>query len=317
MMPVKLVDIKSRKKRTELLLAHGKNVPRYIGDLGFELGFTLTNEERKQFVSFVNQITGWQLDWQKVHHDVLHGELYSLARIDKLFFNRFVDRKRKIHTLAKYKLVMGEEITRYTLEQLNKKGVKIDAVVSGSDISGGMEGTYKPSTVMNEFVYPYLKQEVELFKKLGIKYVIKHTDGNLLVPNSLAGGKTDLEKIIDCGVDAVQALDPYCMDIQKIKEVVLDKKTLPRICIIGGIDTCGMPLYDGSIIETDEDFINHVWYCLEMASINGGYIPGATNDVSAPAAGEKARAKYRIFCDIKKECGKYSLDKGVAKIKRR
>lgn len=430
MSSVKLVDIKSRKKRMELLLSHGEKVPRYIGDLGFDLGFSMVPEEKRQFLDFVSKITGKSLDSRLLHPDVVHKEIFSSGLLDEvsqsgmlngfsdleqekiykylldsaehhafnennlfdtlnnsqkekiyeylaglilrfvkehnltiikpqnigtvtevqvgllakikeqlgseaqkyLFaieqdwifgypelasprFDFFMDRPDDMILFAEFKLALGRKITQELLEQLDKRGIRTDIVISGSDICIDT-GTYKPSWIMDKFVYPYLKREVEMFRELGIRYVIKHTDGNLLVKDR--EGKTCLEKLIDCGIDALHAIDPYCMDIKKLKEIVLDKKTgLPKICIIGGIDTIGATLFDGSINFTEEDFVNHVWHCLEEGSINGGYIPGATNDISSPGGGEKARKRYRIFCEIKKQFAKHSINKqGVARIKR-
>lgn len=418
---IELVDTESRREKTELSLSHGKKVPHHIGDIGFEVALSLTKEERRQFIDFLNGITGQQLDSQILPWNVIHRGLFSTdfvqklltpgmllklsklaAKLPKLYdaaqelmanqsgeqspfdslsnlqkesiyeylanlivgfvrehnitvikplimgpsievqvgllskikerlgseskdclfaieldwilgyleltspqFSFFLD--KELAALAEIKLALGKKITKDLLKKLDKKGVKIDVVVACSDICGP-DGPFKPSNVMDAAVYPYLEKEVEMFKKLGIKYFIKHTDGNVLAEDS--EGKTCLGKMIECGIDAFQAIDPSCTDIKKAKEVALDKETgLPRICLIGGIDT--------ATIENEENFKNHVWYCLESASVNGGYIPGATNDVSAPRFGQKARERYKIFSEIKKKYGNYHLDEqGVAKIRR-
>lgn len=421
-----ITDVKSRKKRTELLLQHGEEIPQYIGDLGFAIASTFTREEKRLFVDFLSKLTNQSLNPEKFSHDVLKDELFNfktleeylnreslseakknylwtltedrmsmwlkeqrffdklnLSQKEKVYeylagvkvefaqkhnlsilfpqnigdsidvqvallskmkerlgeeaknhlfavhtdwvfgypelaspeFDYFVTHRDDMLALAEFRMDFGIKMAETLLESLDKKGVTVEAVVCGTDICID-KGTYKPPWIMNQFVYSFLKSGVEALRRLGIKYIIKHTDGNMLARDSK--DKTVLERLIECDIDAFQAVDPYCMDIKRVKKVIMDQKTgLPKICLIGGIDTIGMlPIYDGSILSSEDDFAGHVLYCLREGGIQGGYLPDATNDVSPPRGGEKARKRYEILSKIKKDKAKYSLDSGgIAKIK--
>ena len=92
-----------------------------------------------------------------------------------------------------------------------------DVVWIGDDFACNL-GTFINPQDMKEYYFPLLKWQVkELKKSLGVP-VILHSDGDL----------TDvMDMIIDTGVDAVMALQPFCgMDIRYLKEKYGKKITL-------------------------------------------------------------------------------------------
>jgi len=132
-------------------------------------------------------------------------------------------------------------------------------------------GLFLGPKIFKEFIYPYLCELVEGYKKMGA-YVIKHTDGNIMY---LVDGRPVIEYLIDSGPHAIHSLDPTAgVDIREIRE-----KYGNKVCLIGNVD-CTL-LHRG----TREDVRKSCEYALKYGMPKkgnnpvGGYIYSTSNVV--------------------------------------
>jgi uroporphyrinogen decarboxylase len=111
---------------------------------------------------------------------------------------------------------------------------------------------------LDKYFFTWLKKIGELAKKYN-KPFIYHSDGILY---------SEMDKIIDCGVDALHPIEPKAMDISEVKRRYGDKLSL-----IGNIDVD--LLSRGSEKEIREQVLNNI----EKAGYNGGYCVGSGNSI--------------------------------------
>ncbi len=121
------------------------------------------------------------------------------------------------------------------------------------------DGPFLSPAMMDEFVFPYLKQLIAGYREMGY-YVIKHTDGNIM---------PILDSLVDCNPHALHSLDPQGgVDLAEVKRLVGD-----QVCLIGNVN-CGA-LQTGS----EQEVIDSVRYALRSGAPGGGYIFSTSNCV--------------------------------------
>jgi len=117
------------------------------------------------------------------------------------FKNQFIDDPDEVLLYCEEKLAAGLKEVRQIMELASP-----DVVVMWCDHCS-IDGPFEPPWVMEKFIYPFLRRQIEAFKGIGIKQVIKHTDGNIL-----KGGY--LEALIQSGVDLIQ-IEPEFINVEE------------------------------------------------------------------------------------------------------
>jgi len=112
---------------------------------------------------------------------------------------------------------------------------------------------------------------------------LMHSDGDL---TSL------MEDLIDMGLDAIQPIDPTCMDMVKVK-----KEFGQRICLIGNV--ANELLRSGSPAEVED----YTRYLLRHVAPGGGFCLGSGNSVPAWAKFEN----YLAMRDTALKHGAYPI----------
>ena len=111
---------------------------------------------------------------------------------------------------------------------------------------------------LDKYFFPWLKKIGDLSKKYN-KPLIYHSDGILY---------SVMDKIIDCGVNALHPIEPKAMNIKEVKERYGDK-----LALIGNIDV------DLLSRGSEEDVRKQVIYNLEILGKTGGYCAGSGNSI--------------------------------------
>lgn len=133
----------------------------------------------------------------------------------------------------------------------------VDIIWYSDDIAYQSSLMISPSD-LDKYFFPWLKKIGELAKKYN-KPFIYHSDGILY---------SKMDRIIDCGVDALHPIEPKAMDISEVKEKYGDK-----LCLIGNIDVD--LLARGSEEEIRRQVLNNI----EKVGFNGGYCVGSGNSI--------------------------------------
>jgi len=183
-------------------------------------------------------------------------------------------RKEDIELLANDRLETGLWELKNVL-----KHIEIDMVIMGNDICWG-HGPMRTVQELDWYVFPYLEKQVKALRDLGIKYIIKHTDGNVLKDGIL-------QKFIDCGIDGFHPADPLEMDIRQVRDYVRG-----RVCILGGLNCTALPWKAG-----EGEYEDLVRYTL-MEGFKSSFIPGASNKVQ-----KKDRIRFEQSLKIQRELG--------------
>jgi uroporphyrinogen decarboxylase len=135
--------------------------------------------------------------------------------------------------------------------------------------------------LFDEFIGPFLKEILSAYSEMGY-YTIKHTDGNIM---------PILQRMVDCGPDAIHSLDPQGgVDLKEVISLVGDK-----VCLIGNVN-CGL-LQTG----TEEECIEDVKRSLREGMKAPGYIFSTSNCVYTGLALER----YELMQKVWKEYGNY------------
>lgn len=120
-------------------------------------------------------------------------------------------------------------------------------------------GPFVSPEVLDELVFPYLKQQVDYAKSLGLK-VFLHTDGEIT---------SILERFISMEAHCLQSIDPMAgVDIKEVKA-----KTHGKLALMGNVQ-CSL-LQDGPLEAIEQS----AKYSLESASPGGGYIFSSSNTI--------------------------------------
>lgn len=133
----------------------------------------------------------------------------------------------------------------------------VDAIWYSDDIAYTNSLLVSPD-VLDKYFFPWLKKIGDLAKSYN-KPLIYHTDGILY---------DVMDKIIECGVDAIHPIEPKAMNIADVKQ-----KYGNRLCLIGNIDVD--LLARGTVDEIRTNVIKNI----EDAGFNGGYCVGSGNSI--------------------------------------
>lgn len=112
--------------------------------------------------------------------------------------------------------------------------------------------------VLDKYFFPWLKKIGEIAANAG-KPLIYHSDGLLY---------DVMDRIIECGINALHPIEPKAMDISEVKLRYGNK-----LCLIGNIDID--LLARGTIEDVKKNVINN----LNTIGVNGGYCVGSGNSI--------------------------------------
>lgn len=172
-------------------------------------------------------------------------------------------------------------VTLMLLEGMLDRGV--DGVLGGTDWASRTGPMFSPKH-FRRFVFPRLKQIVDLCHRYGVPY-IKHTDGNV---NIL------LDDMVEIGIDAFHAIEPGSgMDIAQLKRDYGDRLTL-----IGNVD-CGTVLVSGPIEAVREQ----TEWVIRTAAPGGGFILSTSNSVHPGVKPEY----YLAMLEAARRVGRYPI----------
>jgi uroporphyrinogen decarboxylase len=150
----------------------------------------------------------------------------------------------------------------------------VDGIAMCSDYCFNAAPFFGPE-LFDEFIGPYLKEAIDGYRKMGL-FTIKHTDGNIM---------PILERIVNCGPDAIHSLDPQGgVDLAEIK-----KRYGGQICLIGNVN-CAL-LQTG----TKEECIKDVRRSLTQGMPGYGYIFATSNCVYTGMPLERYELMHRIW----------------------
>ncbi|MCA2005134.1 MAG: nucleoside 2-deoxyribosyltransferase [Ignavibacterium sp.] len=137
---------------------------------------------------------------------------------------------------------------------------KIDEVKAlwYSDDIAYTNGLMVSPETLDKYFFPWLEKIGEVAKSVD-KPLIYHSDGILF---------DVMEKIIECGIDALHPIEPKAMDIVDVKNRFGDK-----LCLIGNIDV------DLLARGTKEEVKKNVLFNIENVGMNGGYCVGSGNSI--------------------------------------
>ena len=152
-------------------------------------------------------------------------------------------------------------------------------------ISQTIQGCLIKPEMYLEQVYPYFKELVGNFKKLGL-LVIKHSDGDL---------RAVLPELVDSGIDCLDPIDPLgSMDMGYMKKTYGD-----RIALKGNVD-CVETLVDKPADQVRKETVK----CMLEGSIGGGHIISSSNSIHRGISPQN----YQVFLNTVKEFGVYPID---------
>ncbi|MBN1624131.1 MAG: hypothetical protein JXN10_05665 [Clostridia bacterium] len=162
--------------------------------------------------------------------------------------------------------------------------IGVEAIVIGDDIANNTGLLMSPAMYLEQ-VYPYFKELVGNFKKLGL-LVIKHSDGDL---------RAILPELVDSGIDCLDPIDPLGnMDMSFMK-----KTYGSRISLKGNVD-CVETLVSKPLDQVRKETIQ----CILEGSIGGGHIISSSNSIH----GGISPVNYQAFLDTVKEFGVYPIN---------
>ncbi|HEX9253640.1 MAG TPA: uroporphyrinogen decarboxylase family protein [Ignavibacteriaceae bacterium] len=152
----------------------------------------------------------------------------------------------------------------------------VDAIWYSDDIAYTNSLMVSPQ-VLDKYFFPWLKKIGDLAKQYN-KPFIYHTDGILY---------DVMDRIIDCGVDAIHPIEPKAMNIADIK-----KRYGNKLCLIGNIDV------DLLSRGSTEEIKKNVYKNVEEAGYNGGYCVGSGNSIPEYVKLENYKAMIEAVKEI-------------------
>jgi uroporphyrinogen decarboxylase len=180
-----------------------------------------------------------------------------------------------------YSVLNTKEMEELTVKYIEFEILKIkkmidlgaDGVIICDDIAYN-SGPFISPKFMDILVYPYFKQMIKEIKQYKSLPVFLHTDGNL---------NTVFEKILECGFDGIQSLQPSAgMNIGEIK-----KRYGKDICLMGNIDLDYILPFGSTDLVRDT-----VKKTIEEAAYGGGFILSSCNILTDAVKPENAITMY-------------------------
>jgi uroporphyrinogen decarboxylase len=133
----------------------------------------------------------------------------------------------------------------------------VDALWYSDDIAY-TEGLMVSPAILDRYFFPWLRAIGDLARESG-KPLIYHSDGVLY---------RVMDRIADCGVDALHPIEPKAMDLAEVKT-----RFGHRFCLIGGVDV------DLLARGTPDEVREVVRRNIEAAGTGGGYCVGSGNSI--------------------------------------
>jgi uroporphyrinogen decarboxylase len=152
----------------------------------------------------------------------------------------------------------------------------VDAIWYSDDIAYTNSLMVSPQ-VLDKYFFPWLKKIGNLAKQYN-KPFIYHTDGILY---------DVMDRIIDCGVEAIHPIEPKAMNIADVK-----KRYGNKLCLIGNIDV------DLLSRGTTDQIKKNVYKNVEEAGYNGGYCVGSGNSIPEYVKLENYKAMIEAVKEI-------------------
>ncbi len=134
---------------------------------------------------------------------------------------------------------------------------EVQALWYSDDIAYANGLMVSPET-LDKYFFPWLKKIGDIAKAAD-KPLIYHSDGILF---------DVMDKIIECGVNALHPIEPKAMNIVDVKKHYGNK-----LCLIGNIDV------DLLARGTKDEIRENVLFNIENVGINGGYCVGSGNSI--------------------------------------
>ena len=160
----------------------------------------------------------------------------------------------------------------------------VQAIVVGDDIANNTGLLMRPEMYLEQ-VYPYFKELVGNFKKLGL-LVIKHSDGDL---------RAVLPELVDSGIDCLDPIDPLgSMDMGYMKKTYGD-----RIALKGNVD-CVETLVDKPADQVRKETVKV--YAGRLYRRRSYY--SSSNSIHRGISPQN----YQVFLNTVKEFGVYPID---------
>lgn len=157
-------------------------------------------------------------------------------------------------------------------KRLRDAGVPV--IKTSSDLADNAGLFFNPDQ-LERFIYPYLDRWVEECNRLGLRTIL-HSDGDLT---------EILPRIVESGVNAIQAIDPTAgMDLAATKAVAGN-----QLCLCGNVD-CGVLLSGRP--EDVEDLAEET---LQIGMPGGSFAFGASNAIVPETPPENYRAMIRAW----------------------
>lgn len=168
---------------------------------------------------------------------------------------------------------LAEKITAYEVGRAKKfLDHGAEAILIADDIAFN-SGLLLPPRIMEQVAYPFYKKMIAEIKAYKDVPVVMHTDGYIY---------DALEKIVECGFDGLQSIQPSAgMDIGKVKQLVGDK-----LCLIGNVDLNYLLPFG-----TSEEVSTEVKKLAEIAGPTG-FVLSTCNIITDAVPVENAKAMY-------------------------
>ena len=145
------------------------------------------------------------------------------------------------------------------------------------------EGFMVSPDILRKYVFPWVKSMGELCKEYDMPFLY-HSDGDI---------REVLPDLIDCGVNAIQPVEPKAMDIRELK-----KEFGKKLAFIGNVDL-GYTLTRGTPDEVREE----VKGLIRDLAPGGGYCIGSSNSIPNYVPLEN----YKAMLEAAKTYGEYPI----------
>jgi uroporphyrinogen decarboxylase len=197
--------------------------------------------------------------------------LTGLQTFMKMLYTIPMELRKFISKMTKFQIELGKRLIE----------LGIDLIWIDEDL-GDVKGPLIHPNLLREFIFPKLKEMINIFKRRGVK-VLLHSDGNIM---------PIINDIIQIGVDGLHPLERSAgMNIGFIKEKYGDKLTL-----IGNVDSKTVLQY-GPIEKIKEQVID----CIRIAAPGGGYILASDHSIHIGIPEIHVKAMFKIA----KKFGRY------------
>jgi len=144
-------------------------------------------------------------------------------------------------------------------------------------------GLFVSPKIYKKYLFPWMRKIGNLCQKNDIPFIF-HSDGNIW---------DVMDDLKDCGINALQPLEPQAIDIVEVKQ-----KRGKEFCLVGNIDV------DLLARGTPEAVRNEAKRLLKLVAPGGGFCLGSGNTVPDYAKYEN----YLAMIETAKQYGKYPIN---------